>query len=142
MSVSERCRPGEMRSEVRVSSVYERPSAGDGTRILVDPTWPVGVPHNAQYIKEWFPALAPSPRLRRRFDRKPANFAEFRRCYLNELREPLRALALACLRQAVPHGTLSLLTAAEDVQSSHAAVLAEWLRSVGSDAASRLARAG
>jgi uncharacterized protein YeaO (DUF488 family) len=116
------------RSEVRVSNVYEPPSAEDGTRVLVDPAWPRDVPKTAARVAEWFPTVAPSSALRGRFGRDPANFAELRRQYLNELREPLRALAMACLEQVARRGPVILLTADEDTEHSPAAVLAERLQ--------------
>jgi uncharacterized protein YeaO (DUF488 family) len=121
--------PGTGR-EVRISSVYEAPSADGGTRILVDLDWPPGLSRTAARIQEWFPMVAPSPDLQRSFARRRIDFAEFRRRYLVELGEPLHALAVACLRQAARRGTFTLLTADEDTGRNHAAVLAERLRSI------------
>jgi uncharacterized protein YeaO (DUF488 family) len=129
LGVSELPRRGEAEPDLRVSNVYEVPSAQDGTRVLVDPTWPRGVSHSAARIHEWFPAVAPSAALRRSLGGESGDFPAFRRRYLDELCDPLRALALAFLGHAARHSRLTLLTADEDPSHSHAAVLAERLRS-------------
>src|SRR5262249_6609536 len=72
--------------------------------------------------------VAPSDELRRWYGHDPAKFAEFRRRYAGELREPTRARALAQLNEAARRGTVTLLTATKDAAHSQAAVLAEPLR--------------
>ena len=72
--------------------------------------------------------MAPSDGLRRWYGHEPERFAEFRRRYVTELREPERAEALARLAEAASRGTVTLLTATKDTEHSQAAVLAERLR--------------
>jgi uncharacterized protein YeaO (DUF488 family) len=72
--------------------------------------------------------VAPSDGLRRWYGHEPERFAEFRRRYVTELREPERAEALARLAEAASRGTVTLLTATKDAEHSQAAVLAERLR--------------
>lgn len=118
-----------MEQDVRVRYACDPPSAEDGRRVLVDLAWPRGLPRNAARVDAWITAVAPSADLRRWHGREPANFAEFRRRYRAELREPQRALALVRLKRAARRGTVTLLTASRDIQNSPAAVLAERLRS-------------
>ena len=77
--------------------------------------------------------LAPSTGLRRWYGHKPARFAEFRRRYNDELREPGRAEALTHLTESARQGIITLLTASRDVRHSLAAVLAERLRHAMND---------
>ena len=113
---------------VRVKRVYEPVSPDDGERVLVDRLWPRGVSKAAAHLDEWDKDVAPSDELRRWYGHDPAKFAEFRRRYADELREPARAKALAHLNEAAKHGTVTLLTATKDAAHSEAAVLAEQLR--------------
>jgi uncharacterized protein YeaO (DUF488 family) len=108
--------------------VYEPPAAPDGRRVLVDRLWPRGLAKEAAHIDEWLKAIAPSDDLRRWYGHDPARFAEFRRRYGDELREPERAQALLHLRELAAAGTVTLLTATKDLSHSQAADLAERLR--------------
>jgi uncharacterized protein YeaO (DUF488 family) len=121
--------------DVRVKRVYESVSPDDGERVLVDRLWPRGVSKAAAHLDEWDKDVAPSDELRRWYGHDPAKFAEFRRRYADELREPARAKALAHLNEAAKHGTVTLLTATKDAARSEAAVLAEQLRAGAGPAA-------
>ena len=80
-------------------------------------------------MDEWMRDVAPSTELRRWYGHEPGRFAEFRRRYLAELREPGRRDAAERLRELSEEHDLTLLTATRDVDHSQAAVLAEWLES-------------
>jgi len=114
--------------DVRVRRVYEPVSPDDGERLLVDRLWPRGLSKEAAHLDAWVKDVAPSTELRRWYGHEPARFAEFRRRYAAELREPERAKALARMSEAASHGTVTLLTATKDASHSEAAVLAEQLR--------------
>src|ERR1700733_11978111 len=83
--------------DVGVRGVYEQPSPDDGVRLLVDRLWPRGLSKDAAHLDEWVKDVAPSDDLRRWYGHQPERFAEFRRRYVTELREPQRAEALARL---------------------------------------------
>ncbi|MFI9723262.1 DUF488 domain-containing protein [Streptomyces sp. NPDC052396] len=107
--------------------VYEEPPAGEGKRILVDRVWPRGLRKEDAHLDEWLREVAPSTDLRRWYGHQPDRFPEFRRRYLDELREPERRQALAHLRELAGEDRVTLLTATKDVAHSQAAVLAERL---------------
>ncbi len=111
--------------DVRVGRIYDQPSADDGRRILVDRLWPRGISKDSAQLDEWLKAAAPSTELRRWYGHDPTKFAEFRRRYLDEMREPERAEALNDLTKAAREGTVTLLTASRDAGHSEAAVLGE-----------------
>jgi uncharacterized protein YeaO (DUF488 family) len=117
-----------MAMDVRVRRIYDQPSPDDGERLLVDRLWPRGVSKQNARINEWVKDVAPSDGLRRWYGHQPERFAEFRRRYETELRDPERAAALARLAEAARRGTVTLLTATKDAEHSQAAVLAEQLR--------------
>lgn len=120
-----------MTKDVTYRRIYEESSPEDGRRVLVDRVWPRGMRKADARIDEWLRDVAPSTELRRWYGHEPGRFAEFRRRYLTELREPARRQAVDHLRDIAGHERLTLLTATRDVEHSQAAVLAEWLTGAG-----------
>ncbi|WP_405140718.1 DUF488 family protein [Sphaerisporangium sp. NBC_01403] len=111
-----------------VRRVYDAPSPGDGTRVLVDRLWPRGLAKEDAHVDEWLKDVAPSNELRTWYGHDPARFQEFRSRYLAELEAPARRSALDRLRGLLEAGPVTLLTATKDVEHSNAAILAELLR--------------
>lgn len=105
--------------------MYDAPRGG--TRVLVDRLWPRGVAKTDAPFDEWCKDVAPSTELRRWYGHDPARFAEFRRRYRAELKEPERAAALEYLRSLDAAGDLVLVTATKDVEHSAAEVLRQVL---------------
>jgi uncharacterized protein YeaO (DUF488 family) len=116
---------------VAVARVYDDRSPLDGQRILVDRIWPRGLSKAAADLDAWCKTIAPSTELRRWYAHTPARFPNFRARYLAELQEPERAAALERLRSLAHQGDITLLTATKELALSHAAILAEQLRSGG-----------
>lgn len=114
-------------TDVRHRGIREEPSADDGLRVLVDRIWPRGVRKDDAHLDEWLRDVAPSTELRRWYAHDPERFAEFRRRYVAELRDPVRQEAFGRLREAARRGRLTLLTATHDLEHSQAAVLADCL---------------
>jgi uncharacterized protein YeaO (DUF488 family) len=115
-------------AKVQVRRIYEKPTPGDGTRVLVDRIWPRGLTKAKAAIDEWCKDVAPSTELRKWYSHDPERFEEFGRRYRSELKEPERADALAHLRELAKGRLLTLLTATRQPEISEAAVLAELLR--------------
>ncbi|MGW7243079.1 DUF488 family protein, N3 subclade [Streptomyces sp. NPDC054804] len=109
------------------------PSEGGGSaeRVLVDRAWPEGIDRRDAPLDQWLRDVAPSAELQRWYGQDPRRFGEFRRRYLVELDDPEHRGAAARLRDLAEHNSLTLLTAAQDTDHSHAAVLAEWLTDHG-----------
>jgi uncharacterized protein YeaO (DUF488 family) len=114
---------------VRTRRVYEQAAQSDGSRVLVDRLWPRGLSKDKAHLDEWLKAVAPSDELRRWYGHQPVRFAEFKRRYEAELKDPERAEALRHLRAEARSGPVTLLTASKDLEHSEAAVLAQLLRS-------------
>jgi uncharacterized protein YeaO (DUF488 family) len=110
---------------VRLRRAYERPSAEDGTRILVDRLWPRGVSRSAAAIDRWMKDIAPSTALRKWFGHDPERWGEFRRRYAAEIRD--HADQLAALRTAARAGPITLVFAARDERHNDAVVLRDVL---------------
>jgi uncharacterized protein YeaO (DUF488 family) len=113
--------------KIHARRVYEDALPQDGTRVLVDRLWPRGVSREKAQLGEWLKPVAPSTGLRRWFGHSAERFEEFRTRYRAELELPERAESVQHLRELVAAGDLSLLTAARNVDCSHAAVLVELL---------------
>jgi uncharacterized protein YeaO (DUF488 family) len=116
-----------MSTRITCRRVYDDASPSDGTRVLVDRVWPRGVRKQDAHADEWLRDIAPSTELRRWYGHQADRFAEFRRRYLAELRDPERREAAQHLCELARQRDLTLLTATRDVDHSQAAVLAEWL---------------
>lgn len=101
----------------------------DGLRVLVDRLWPRGMKKEDARLDEWVKEVAPSSELRKWYGHDPELFEEFAERYRAELSEAGPRGALADLRKRADGGTLTLLTSvkAEQLERSHAAVLAEEL---------------
>ncbi|HEX8094597.1 DUF488 domain-containing protein [Jatrophihabitans sp.] len=112
---------------IEVARVYDAPPARPGRQVLIDRIWPRGISKAQSRWDEWCRDIAPTTELRRWYAHRPERFAEFRRRYLDELRDSDHAEALAHLDTLAGQGRLTLLTATKDLTLSHAQILADRL---------------
>ena len=110
---------------IRLKRAYERPTASDGYRVLVERLWPRGVTKRAARLDAWLKDVAPSPELRSWYSHDVARWSEFRRRYARELRA--RPELLGELRARAAHGPVTLVYATRDERHSSARVLKELL---------------
>jgi uncharacterized protein YeaO (DUF488 family) len=110
-----------------VKRVYDRPTRGDGKRILVDRLWPRGLKKDAAEIDAWLRQLAPSTELRKWFHSHPEHWLLFRKRYLKELGLPAAGPSLAELYRLAERHTVTLLFAAKDEEHNNAVVLRDLL---------------
>lgn len=108
-------------SEGRADSVDgDARAARDITR------WPRGVSREQAKLDAWDRELPPSAKLRQWFAHDPRRFQEFRRRYIEELRD--QRSRLTELRRRARRGTFTLVYSARDTEHNDAVVLAEVLR--------------
>jgi uncharacterized protein YeaO (DUF488 family) len=112
--------------DVRLKRAYDPPAASDGYRVLIDRLWPRGISRDRAKLDGWEKELAPSTELRRWFGHDPTRFEEFRRRYIDELRQ--RRPLLSALRDRARDGTVTLVYSAHDEEHNDAIVLSEVLR--------------
>jgi uncharacterized protein YeaO (DUF488 family) len=112
--------------DVRLKRAYEPANPADGYRVLIDRLWPRGLSRREAELDDWDKKLAPSTSLRQRFRHDPGRFDDFRRRYIEELRD--QRARLATLRRRAREGTLTLVYSAHDAEHNDAVVLAEVLR--------------
>jgi uncharacterized protein YeaO (DUF488 family) len=112
--------------DIRLKRAYEPAKPADGYRVLIDRLWPRGLSRQRAKLDDWDKQLAPSTSLRQWFGHEPSRFDDFRRRYIEELRD--QRPRLAALRRRAREGTLTLVYSAHDVEHNDAVVLAEVLR--------------
>jgi uncharacterized protein YeaO (DUF488 family) len=115
---------------IRIKRAYEKPAPDDGVRVLVDRLWPRGVRKSDAAIERWDAGVAPSPDLRRFFGHDPARWEEFRRRYLDELREPSRRTIVEELAKLAAKGTVTLVYGARDEAHNHAIILRDVMNRI------------
>ncbi|WP_102349142.1 DUF488 domain-containing protein [Bacillus sp. Marseille-P3661] len=117
-----------MRHSFRIKRIYEKATADDGYRVLIDRIWPRGVSKEKANIDLWAKEVAPSSELRKWFCHKPERFLVFRETYLNELQlHPEKQEKIAYLKQQSEQSNVTLLYAAKDEIHNHAVVLYEYI---------------
>ncbi len=113
---------------IGLKRAYDPPSLADGVRVLVDRLWPRGLSKPAARIDTWLKPLAPSDELRRWFHARPAQWAMFRKRYLEELSQPAAADALDQLYHiAHKRKKATLVFASRNLEHNNAVVLKELL---------------
>jgi uncharacterized protein YeaO (DUF488 family) len=112
--------------DIRLKRAYEPAAPADGYRGLIDRLWPRGLSRAQAKLDGWDKELAPSTALRQWFGHEPSRFDDFRRRYIEELRD--QRPRLADLRRRARQGTLTLVYSAHDAEHNDAVVLAEVLR--------------
>ena len=113
---------------IELKRVYEKSSASDGKRVLVDRLWPRGLSKSEAKIDLWLRDLAPSGQLRKWFNHRPEYFAVFRKRYFKELASPAAAAALEQLYSLARRSkSVTLVYAAKDEEHNNALVLKELL---------------
>jgi uncharacterized protein YeaO (DUF488 family) len=110
---------------VKLKRAYEPPAVEDGTRILVDRLWPRGVKKAKAAIHLWMKDVAPSTGLRQWFAHDTERWQEFRRRYVDELKQ--RSDLLDELRALARNGPITLVFGARDQTHNDAVVLRELL---------------
>ena len=111
--------------DIKLKRAYEPPSAGDGTRVLIDRLWPRGISKQKAKLDYWMKDIAPSTELRKWFGHDPKRWAEFRRRYAAELRE--HPDLIAELRSLARKSPITLVYAAHDESHNDAVVLRDVL---------------
>ncbi|MGH9524435.1 MAG: DUF488 domain-containing protein, partial [Terriglobales bacterium] len=97
-------------------------------RVLVDRLWPRGITKEKARIDEWLKDLAPSTELRRWYHARPTMWNEFRKRYLEELRDEQASAALEKLYElARSKRKLTLVYSSKDEERNNAVVLKELL---------------
>lgn len=116
---------------IRLKSVYAKPSAKDGFRVLVERFWPRELDEKHAKLDLWLKEVAPSAALHRRFgeDSDPKRRQNFEDRYWNELVDKRRSIKL--LRRRIEEGPVTLLHESHHPDRSAALVLKRFLEESG-----------
>ncbi|GAA1989501.1 DUF488 domain-containing protein [Catenulispora subtropica] len=112
-----------MSGDYRVKRAYDAPSKADGKRVLVDRLWPRGVRKEEAELDEWAKDATPSNELRKWYHENPDGYPVFVERYDAELEGEPQRKAMEQVRALHAEHTVTLVTAAKDVESSHVPVL-------------------
>jgi uncharacterized protein YeaO (DUF488 family) len=118
---------------IQLKRAYEKPSAKDGFRVLVERFRPRDLDEKHARLDLWLEEVAPSVELHRSFGENPVpeRWEKFQEMYLDELKNKHRSIKL--LRRKSRKGTLTLVHAAHNAEHSGAAVLKRFLESANGD---------
>ena len=111
---------------ISLKRAYERASASDGCRILVERLWPRGVSRDSARIDLWARDVAPSTELRRWFDHDPDRWPQFKKRYFEELRA--RGEALELVLERVRRGPVTFVFGSREERFNNAVALREFVR--------------
>lgn len=111
----------------RVRDLLDTPAGADELRVLVDRLWPRGVRKDRLVDVRWERDVAPSDALRRAYHEGALDHAAFAERYRAELEASGAAAALLARAQEAGARTLTLLSDAREVESSHVPVLSRAL---------------
>lgn len=116
-----------MSGDYRVKRAYEAPAKADGKRILVDRLWPRGVSKEEAELDGWVKDATPSDELRKWYHENRDEYEAFAQRYEAELEGEAQRKAVEELRELGGKHTVTLITAAKDVEHSHVPVLLKQL---------------
>ena len=120
-----------MSGDYRVKRAYDAAAKADGKRVLVDRLWPRGVTKDAAAVDLWAKDATPSNELRKWSHAHRDEYAEFVERYNAELDGDAQESALAEIRALHAKHTVTLVTAAKNVEDSHVPILLKRLEQAG-----------
>ena len=116
-----------IKMKLGLKRAYEPPLFLDGVRILVDRLWPRGLSKTDARIDFWAKEIAPSNALRLWYQHELEKWPEFRRKYMEELRN--NDAAIQELIAKLEAENAMLLFGSKELNYNNAVVLKEYLES-------------
>jgi uncharacterized protein YeaO (DUF488 family) len=110
---------------VKTKRIYSAAKASDGTRILVDRLWPRVLRKDETKVDLWLKEIGPSSELRKWFGHDPIRWPEFKKRYLEELKDNKELIDQ--IRVRAKEGDVTLLYAARDDKHNNAVALKDYL---------------
>ena len=111
--------------EIQLKRAYDKPSSGNGYRILVDRIWPRGVSKDELEIDEWLKDIAPSTELRKWFNHDPVKWDDFKKRYFKELKQK-KELTEKIIEKMKNHN-ITFVYSAKDREHNNAVALKEYI---------------
>lgn len=110
---------------IKLKRAYEKPSAEDGYRILVDRLWPRGIKKAGASIDLWAKDIAPSTDLRKWYAHDPDKWSDFQKRYISELKKNDGLTAF--IESIEDKKLITLVYATSDIEHTHASILKNYL---------------
>lgn len=110
---------------ILVKRVYEKFLITDGKRVLVDRLWPRGIRRNTPNVDIWLKNVAPSDELRKWYMHDPKKWVEFKRRYIEELKENKTVEQLAYIIESTD--PVTLVYASSDINRNSALILQHFM---------------
>ena len=110
---------------ILLKRVYQKPTAEDGKRILVERLWPRGLKKEDAKIDEWLKEVAPSSELRKWYSHDPAKWPEFKKRYWKEL-DAKKALIERVAKESRER-TLTFVFGSKEEKLNNSAALKEYI---------------
>ena len=110
----------------KIKRAYQSYDNKDGFRVLVDRLWPRGVSKEKLQLDLWMKEIAPSTELRKWFGHDPERWNEFKKRYLDELKEKKELIKQLNTIEKI-HNTVTLVYSAKDEKLNNALVLMDLL---------------
>ncbi len=111
--------------DIKIKRIYENAADTDGYRILVDRLWPRGISKEKAKVDKWEKDIAPSPALRKVYHAGQIEFEEFKKRYIDELKN--NDALPAFLKELREKGEVTFLYALKDKEKNHALLLKEYI---------------
>lgn len=114
---------------LKLKRAYLPAEETDGYRVLVDRLWPRGKSKETEKFDLWLKEIAPSPELRKWFNRDSEKYSEFQVKYRQELQSGPQKEALEQLKEIMKqHPIVTLVYGAKNEAENNAQVLYEFLQ--------------
>ena len=105
--------------------VYDKPSRGDGLRVLVERLWPRGISKDQAKIDLWLKDAAPSTQLRTWYGHDPEKWLDFKTRYFHEL-DHIPSI-LEDIRHKIKTTRVTFVFASKEERYNNAVALKEYL---------------
>jgi uncharacterized protein YeaO (DUF488 family) len=110
---------------ILLKRVYEKYLVTDGKRVLVDRLWPRGIRRNTPNVDIWLKNIAPTDELRKWYMHDPKKWVEFKKRYLEELKDNKTVDQLAYIIESTD--PVTLVYASSDTKRNNAIVLQHFM---------------
>jgi uncharacterized protein YeaO (DUF488 family) len=114
--------------EIQLKRAYDKPSSGDGYRILIDRIWPRGISKDELKIDEWLKDIAPSTDLRKWFGHEPVKWDDFKKRYFKELKQKKELTKK--ITEKMKNHNITFIYSAKDREHNNAVALKEYIENV------------
>lgn len=111
---------------IKIKRAYEEAEKSDGFRILIDRMWPRGIKKENAEIDLWLKDIAPSPDLRKWFAHDVKKWEEFKKKYIEELKQKQDLIKI--IKEKAVKTNVSLIYSAKDKEHNNAVVIMNLLK--------------